>query len=175
MRQILEELVDRTKVQKGDVDVLIVGGGAMLIDDDEPLSGIRTARKVKGGEFANAVGAPIPQASGVVDTVLDTSQQTLKEGQAKVSHMAIEAAVINGAQRGTVSIAEVKILPIQYADKKARMVIRAIGILDAVQPSQTEHVSEDALPETLQERLGQTLDATDVCSEAIEVIDAQSY
>ncbi|KAK5278554.1 hypothetical protein LTR40_008981, partial [Exophiala xenobiotica] len=54
MRRMVEEVVDRTKVQKGDVDVLIVGGGAILIDTNKPLAGVRAVRKVKGGEVANA-------------------------------------------------------------------------------------------------------------------------
>ncbi|OAP59626.1 hypothetical protein AYL99_06924 [Fonsecaea erecta] len=133
MRRIVEELVDRTKVQKGDVDVLIVGGGAILIDtDDGPLAGVRAVRRVKGGEVANAVGAAISRVSGVVDTVVDTAHQTLKEAQEMVSNLARDAAVANGARRETVEVAEVTILPIQYVDAKARILVRAVGTLDTV-------------------------------------------
>ncbi|KAL2808327.1 hypothetical protein BJX63DRAFT_39161 [Aspergillus granulosus] len=132
MRQMIAELVDRTKTQKGDVDVLIVGGGAPIIRTDVPLSGVRTLRTVKGAEVANAVGAAISRVSGVIDTVVDTSDQTVKQAQEVVSKLAIEKAISHGAKPETIQIAEVTILPIQYADAKARIVVRAVGELAIV-------------------------------------------
>jgi len=136
MRRKIEELVDRTKIQKGDVDVLIVGGGAPIIRTDEALLGVRTVRTVKGGEVANAVGAAISRVSGVVDTVVDTSDQTIKEAQEAVSAIAIEKAIANGAKPETVQIVEVTMLPIQYVEAKARMLIRAVGELDVISQQQ---------------------------------------
>ncbi|KAL4886062.1 hypothetical protein BJY04DRAFT_213599 [Aspergillus karnatakaensis] len=132
MRQMIAALVDRTKTQKGDVDVLIVGGGAPLIRTDKPLTGVRSLRTVKGAEVANAVGAAISRVSGVIDTVVDTSNQTIKQAQEAVSHLAVEKAVNNGARPDTVQIAEVTMLPIQYVDAKARIVVRAVGELAVV-------------------------------------------
>lgn len=151
MRKTIESLIDRTKIQRGDIDVLIVGGGAILIDTDESLLGVRAVRKVKGGEVANAVGAAISRVSGVTDVVVDTSSQTLKEAQADISRMAIEAAVSNGAKRDTVQVVEVTIHPIQYVDAKARILVRAIGELDLVPSAEVsmEHdmISIEALPQ----------------------------
>ncbi|KAJ5634381.1 hypothetical protein N7528_002223 [Penicillium herquei] len=132
MRSKIEELVDRTKIQKGHVDVLIVGGGAPIIQTDEPLAGVRMVRTVNGGEVANAVGAAISRVSGVIDTVVDTSNRTIKEAREDVIKLAIEKAATNGAKRDSIQIAEITMLPIQYVDAKARMVIRAVGELDAV-------------------------------------------
>ncbi|KAK5056685.1 hypothetical protein LTR84_012217 [Exophiala bonariae] len=148
MRKMIEELVDRTKVQKGDIDVLIVGGGAIVIDIGRPLSGVRAVRKVKGGEVANAVGAAISRVSGIVDTVVDTSQKSLKEAQKEVSNMAIDVAVKNGARRDTVEIAEITVLPIQYVDAKARILIRAVGELDVVEQINKRGSSVLAVPES---------------------------
>ncbi|OAL19175.1 hypothetical protein AYO20_11673 [Fonsecaea nubica] len=180
MRRIVEELVDRTKVQKGDVDVLIVGGGAILIDTDEPLAGVRTVRKVKGGEVANAVGAAISRVSGVVDTVVDTSHQTLKEAQEVVSRLAIDAAVANGARRETVEIAEVTILPIQYVDAKARILIRAVGTLDTVKHAKQVASSTNIAPppELPQHSASKSLDhaSTDLREEEeLGVVDLENY
>lgn len=131
MRYKIEDLVDRTKIQQGDVDVLIVGGGAHLVGD-EPLSGVRMVRTVKGGEVANAVGAAISRVSGTIDTVVDISSRTAKEAQEEIVQLAIEKAVANGALPGTVEIVEVTVLPIQYVEAKSRMIVRAIGQLGAV-------------------------------------------
>ncbi|KAL4805120.1 hypothetical protein BDV18DRAFT_161517 [Aspergillus unguis] len=132
MRSMISALVDRTKTQKGDVDVLIVGGGAPLIRTEQGLDGVRSLRTVQGAEVANAVGAAISRVSGVVDTVVDTSNQTVKKAQEIVCDLAIEKAVSNGSRRETVSIKEVTMLPIQYVDAKARIVVRAVGELDAI-------------------------------------------
>ncbi|EXJ65644.1 uncharacterized protein A1O5_11171 [Cladophialophora psammophila CBS 110553] len=175
MRRIVEELVDRTKVQKGDVDVLIVGGGAILIDTDEPLSGVRAVRKVKGGEVANAVGAAISRVSGIVDTVVDTAHQTLKAAQEMVSRLAVDAAVSNGARRETVEIAEVTILPIQYVDAKARILVRAVGVLDAVKHAKQGASLQAALPEVPEQHSGATMSAARDAEEETEVIDLENY
>ncbi|KAL3477642.1 hypothetical protein BJX99DRAFT_123004 [Aspergillus californicus] len=132
MRRMIAELVDRIKTQKGDVDVLIVGGGAPLIRTDEPLAGVCSLRSVKGGEVANAVGAAISRVSGVIDTVVSTSDQTVKQAQEAVSKLAVQKAMDNGAKPETIQIAEVTMLPIQYVDAKARIVVRAVGELAVV-------------------------------------------
>jgi DUF917 family protein/N-methylhydantoinase A/oxoprolinase/acetone carboxylase beta subunit len=174
MRRTIEELVDRTKAHKGDVDVLIVGGGAIVIDTERPLSGVRAVRKVKGGEVANAVGAAISRVSGVVDTVADTSQQTLKQAQETVSKQAIEEAVLNGARRETVQVVEVTVLPIQYVDAKARILIRAVGELDVVQgQSTTEALASIVLPELPRQQKFQELATT--AKDADAGIDFQTY
>ncbi|KAI2900084.1 hypothetical protein CBS63078_7073 [Aspergillus niger] len=138
MRRKIEELVDRTKIHKDDVDVLIVGGGAPIIRTDEPLLGVRQVQTVKGGEVANAVGAAISRVSGVIDTVVDTSNRTVKEAQEAVCAMATEKAIGNGARPDTVQVAEVTMLPIQYVEAKARIVVRAVGQLDVVAKSSAE-------------------------------------
>ncbi|KAL4947503.1 hypothetical protein BDW69DRAFT_190144 [Aspergillus filifer] len=132
MREMIAALVDRTKTQKGDVDVLIVGGGAPLIKTDEPLAGVRSLRTVQGAEVANAVGAAISRVSSVIDTVVDTSNQTVKQAQEAVSQLAVEKVATNGAKTDTVQIAEVTMLPIQYVDAKARIIVRAVGELGVV-------------------------------------------
>ncbi|KIW11342.1 hypothetical protein PV08_10642 [Exophiala spinifera] len=175
MRKIVEEVVDRTKVQKGDIDVLIVGGGALLIDTDKPLAGVRAVRKVKGGEVANAVGAAISRVSGVVDTVADTSHQTLKQAQDTVIDMAISAAVENGARRDTMEIAEITILPIQYVDGKARIIIRAVGVLDTVRSSKLEPIGEYDVRETMDETPSGEATAAAASTDAVDSTDISSY
>jgi DUF917 family protein/N-methylhydantoinase A/oxoprolinase/acetone carboxylase beta subunit len=132
MRRIIEGLVDRTKIQRGEVDVLIVGGGAMIINPEKPLAGVRNVRKVKGGEVANAVGAAISQVAGLADKVIDTSHITIKEAKEQVIRLAVDSAIKNGAKPATIEVVEITVLPVQYVDAKARIVVRAMGDLDTV-------------------------------------------
>ncbi|VUC27744.1 unnamed protein product [Clonostachys rosea] len=180
-RQMLEELIDRTKIQKGPVDVLIVGGGSLIIDASQSFSGVRAIRTVKGGEVANAVGAAISRVSAVVDTVVDTSNQTVKQAQEKVSALAVEKVVAQGAQEGTVEVAEVNILPIQYADSKARIVTRAIGELDTVITQATNDELADEIPPEISDiqENGQAVEnnlvGVDGNAESAKPVDASSY
>jgi N-methylhydantoinase A/oxoprolinase/acetone carboxylase beta subunit len=174
MRRIIETVVDRTKVQKGDVDVLIVGGGAILIDTSEPLAGVRNVRTVKGGEVANAVGAAVSEVAGIVDTVVDTSSQTLKEAQDEVVRLAVEASVTKGAMPDTVRVAEVTVLPIQYVDAKARIVVRAMGTLDAVQSTKDASSAAEVLVPPDQDERGKVssnIDATNISNS----VNIQTY
>ncbi|CAI6097389.1 unnamed protein product [Clonostachys chloroleuca] len=176
-RRMLEELIDRTKIQKGPVDVLIVGGGSLIIDANQSFSGVRAIRTVNGGEVANAVGAAISRVSAVVDTVVDTSNQTVKQAQGKVNALAIEKVVVQGAQEGTVEIAEVSILPIQYADSKARIVTRAIGDLDTVVTTTTDdEIADEMLSEifNIQEN-GHAVGNNPGAADDIERVDPSSY
>ncbi|KAK7227515.1 hypothetical protein V2G26_015518 [Clonostachys chloroleuca] len=176
-RRMLEELIDRTKLQKGPVDVLIVGGGSLIIDASQSFSGVRAIRTVNGGEVANAVGAAISRVSAVVDTVVDTSNQTVKQAQGKVSALAIEKVVVQGAQEGTVEIAEVSILPIQYADSKARIVTRAIGELDTVVTTTTDdEIADEMLSEifNIQEN-GHAVGNNPGAADDVERVDPSSY
>ncbi|KAI5309510.1 hypothetical protein KEM55_003095 [Ascosphaera atra] len=134
-RRKIEELVDRSKVQKQDVDLLIVGGGAAIVNLDKPLAGVRAARTVNGGEVANAVGAAISRVSGTVDTVVDTSGKSIKEAQEDVCKLARQKALDNGAKEETIEIADISILPIQYVEAKARIIVRAVGELSFVATS----------------------------------------
>ncbi|KAL3443378.1 hypothetical protein BJX65DRAFT_199400 [Aspergillus insuetus] len=174
MRRMIAELVDRTKTQKGDVDVLIVGGGAPIIRTDEPLAGVRTLRTVQGAEVANAVGAAISRVSGVIDTVVDTSSQTVKQAQEVVSKLAIEQAINNGAKPETIQIAEVTMLPIQYVDAKARIVVRAVGELSIVSQGQSVAGPLDPFEEEEQQGTNKTI-ASNPQSVPEAPIDIQTY
>ncbi|KAJ5287362.1 hypothetical protein N7478_003048 [Penicillium angulare] len=170
MRRKIEELVDRTKIQKGDIDVLIVGGGAPIIPTNEPLEGVRIVRNVKGGEVANAVGAAISRVSGVIDTVVDTSNQSIKQAQEDVVKLAIEKAIANGAKPETIQIAEITTLPIQYVDAKARMVIRAVGELnDISQQATSKLIDTTMLEEDTPEEVHETPEITWLHEEEIDI------
>ncbi|KAL4915674.1 Hydantoinase/oxoprolinase-domain-containing protein [Aspergillus aurantiobrunneus] len=170
MSPMIAGLVDRTKTQKGDVDVLIVGGGAPIIKTDGSLTGIRNLRTVKGAEVANAVGAAISRVSSVIDTVVDTSNQTIKEAQGTVSLLAVEKAATNGAKPDTVQIAEVTMLPIQYVDAKARIVVRAVGGL-AVVAQAAAAVKLDTFEDEPPQNQGKTIQVIS----SLDAINIQTY
>ncbi|KAJ3719783.1 hypothetical protein C8R42DRAFT_671796 [Lentinula raphanica] len=131
----LEGIIDRMKTSAEDIPVLLVGGGAMIIqppERDHELT-LKGASKVIIPEYAgvaNAIGAAMARVSGVVDTVLSTEGRTIQAVLHDVSQMATERAVAAGAVRATVEVAEMDAIPIPYVANKCRVIVKAIGDFD---------------------------------------------
>ena len=57
IRSMVEEVIDKMKITSGDVPVVVVGGGSILVP--ESLTGANTVMKPDHFEVANAIGAAI--------------------------------------------------------------------------------------------------------------------
>ena len=69
IREMVEEVVDRIKTTNEELPVILVGGGAIILDSTEPLNGASKLIKPVCSDVANAVGAALSQVSGNVDKV----------------------------------------------------------------------------------------------------------
>lgn len=123
-----EEGIDRMKTSAGDVPVIIVGGGSILIS--RPLAGASDLVKPEHFEAANAVGAAISQISGEVDRVFSleglSRAAALDTARAEATARAVEA----GADADSVQIVEVEDVPLAYLPGNAvRIRIKAVGDL----------------------------------------------
>ncbi|VDB99599.1 unnamed protein product [Peniophora sp. CBMAI 1063] len=118
------------KTKAEDIDVLLVGGGAVLVEDGTKLRGASKVIKPTYSGVANAIGAAIARVSGTVDTVRPTAEKTTQQVLEEVSQLATERAFENGALRDTIKLAGVDVIPIQYVANKARFVVKAIGDFD---------------------------------------------
>ena len=88
MRQLLDVNVERMKTEAADLPLLVVGGGAILVD--WPVQSVSEVLRPDFSSVANAVGAAIAQVSGEVErvvtlneanrnTVLDDARQEAKD------------------------------------------------------------------------------------------------
>ncbi|OQU97298.1 Hydantoinase/oxoprolinase domain-containing protein isoform 3 [Cladophialophora immunda] len=137
IKKLLQRGVDAMKTSDLDVVLLLVGGGSIIQMDD--LEGVSQCLRPAYYDVANAVGAAIAKVSGELDTVQIPNGRTHQEIQRELSGKAIELAVQNGAQPGTVKIVDVEFIPLQYMKNEAvRVIIKAIGELGTSRPSQ-EH------------------------------------
>ncbi|PBL04092.1 DUF917-domain-containing protein [Armillaria gallica] len=128
IKNTLERIIDTMKTNAEDIPVLLVGGGAVLAPDK--LDGASTVEKPEYASVANAIGAAIARVSGIVDTIVSTSEQSNRAAMEEVSNAAIEKAVGSGALRETVSIAEIDDIPLPYIANKSRIIVKAIGDFD---------------------------------------------
>ena len=66
---MVEKVVDRIKVSNEELPVILVGGGAVLLDSNKTLHGASKVIEPVCSDVANAVGAALSQISGTVDKV----------------------------------------------------------------------------------------------------------
>jgi N-methylhydantoinase A/oxoprolinase/acetone carboxylase beta subunit len=124
----LEEAVDRMKISREDVPLVLVGGGAPLVA--APLRGVSEIVTPPHAAVANAVGAAIAQVSGEVDRLFSYDDL----GRARAMEIArVEAArdaVDAGADPASVEILDVEEMPLHYlAGGMVRLRVRAAGAL----------------------------------------------
>lgn len=124
----LETLIDRMKVSAAPVHVLLVGGGAILVQ--ERLAGVDKCIHPVHQGAANAVGAAIAKVSGEIDTLEVLERKQEKEVIDAACKRAIDLAVEKGASREDVKIVEVNKMPLQYMSQETiRIQVRAVGKL----------------------------------------------
>ena len=116
IKAMVEEAIDRIKISAEDTPLIVVGGGAVLLDPKEALLGISRAIFPKNYQVANAVGAALAQVSGNFDQVISdlSRDEALEQAKSK----AIEKAAKNGAIRETVEIVEASDIPVSYLPGK---------------------------------------------------------
>ncbi len=128
MQRRIEEAIDRMKVSREPVPVILVGGGSILVD--EKLSGASEVVRPPHYPVANAVGAAIAQISGEVDRVVSLRDVSREEALAAAKREAADRAVAAGADPTTIRIVEVEDIPLAYLPSSAtRVRVKAVGEL----------------------------------------------
>ena len=128
IRALCEDALDAMKVSSEDVDVILVGGGAIVLPED--LTGAKTVTKHEFGGVANAIGSAISKVSGTYEQLVDYDEVPRDTALEKAKEEAIELAVHAGAIRETVEIIDAEDTPLQYyPGNTCRVKIKAAGDL----------------------------------------------
>ena len=128
IRALCEDSIDAMKVSSENVDVILVGGGSIVLPED--LAGTKSVTKHEFGGVANAIGSAISKVSGNYEQLIDYNVVPRDEALEKARADAIELAVAAGAIRETVEIIDVEDVPLQYyPGNTARVKIKAAGDL----------------------------------------------
>lgn len=112
MRQRIEEALDRMKLSANPVPVVLVGGGAILIDG--ALDGASEVMRPLHAGSANAVGAAIAQISGESDRVVVLDGTTREEALAEAVASARARALEAGADSDRLEVVELEDQPLAY-------------------------------------------------------------
>lgn len=128
IRTMVEESVDKMKISAGDVPVIVVGGGSILVPGE--IKGASEVIKPEHYEVANAIGAAIAQVSGSIDGVFDVASKGRDAVVEEVKEAAKKEAVKAGADEKTVEVVEIDEIPLAYLPSNAvRFRVKAVGDL----------------------------------------------
>lgn len=128
IRALCEDSIDAMKVSSEDVDVILVGGGAIILPND--LAGARSVTEHPYGGVANAIGSAISKVSGTYEQLIDYDKIPRDEALANARREAVELAAAAGAVRETVEIIDAEDVPLQYyPGNTVRVKIKAAGDL----------------------------------------------
>ena len=126
IREWVETLIDRMKLNAGEAPVVLVGGGSILLGDT--LAGASRVLRPEHAGVANAIGAAIAQVSGQVERVYSLDGGSREEAIADCTAAAIARATAAGADPATVEVVDVEEVPLTYVPSNAtRVSVKAVG------------------------------------------------
>ena len=128
IRRLAEDALDAMKISSSDVDVVLVGGGSIILPGK--LAGAASVIKPEYFGTANAIGSAISKVSGTFEKLIDYDktprEEALNDAKREVIAMAVEA----GAIAETVEIIDVEDVPLAYYPGNTnRVKIKAAGDL----------------------------------------------
>ena len=128
IRTMVEDSIDAMKISNADVDVVLVGGGAIILPGE--LKGASRVCAPEHSGCANAIGSAISKVSGSYEQLVDYNavprEKALEEARAEAARLAVEA----GALPETVEIIEVEDVPLAYhPGNTCRVRVKAAGDL----------------------------------------------
>ena len=128
IRRLAEDAIDAMKVSGDEVDVILVGGGSIILPGR--LAGAGSVTKPEHFGTANAIGSAISKVSGTFEKLIDYDKVPRDEALAEAKREAADMAVNAGAIRETVEIIEVEDVPLAYYPGNTnRVKIKAAGDL----------------------------------------------
>ena len=125
---MVEDAIDAMKVSSADSDVILVGGGSIILP--EKIAGAAQVLKPDHFGCANAIGSAISKVSGTFEKLINYDEIPRDKALEQAKAEAVELAVAAGAIRDTVEIIEVEDVPLAYyAGNTNRVKIKAAGDL----------------------------------------------
>lgn len=128
IRSIVEDGIDQMKISNQDCDVILVGGGSIIIPED--IDGATNVIKPEHFGVANAIGSAISKVSGTFEQLINYDEVPRDEAIDRAKKEAIALAVDAGAQFETVEIIDMEDVPLAYyPGNTCRLKIKAAGDL----------------------------------------------
>lgn len=128
IREMIEDGIDAMKLSHEDADVILVGGGSVILP--EQLAGARSVVRPEYFGTANAIGSAISKVSGTYERLINYDEIPREKALAQAKAEAVEMAVAAGAIKETVEIIDMEDVPLAYYPGNTnRVKIKAAGDL----------------------------------------------
>ncbi|MBD1147890.1 alcohol dehydrogenase catalytic domain-containing protein [Pelagibacterales bacterium SAG-MED31] len=126
IKKLIEDGIDRVKLNKDDVPVILVGGGSILVKGN--LKGASEVLIPEHSDVANAIGASLAQAGGEIDKIYSYSEMGRDQSIENAKKDAIERALQAGAIKDSINIIELEEIPLSYLPSgSVRIHAKAVG------------------------------------------------
>lgn len=128
MNRTVEDVIDQVKTQAGNVPIVLVGGGSIIVS--AKLQGAERVVVPEHSAEANAIGAAMAQVGGVVDKVYSYRDKPRKISinQAKID--AVERVILAGGDPAGIEIVELEEVPLTYSgNDSVRIRVKAVSDL----------------------------------------------
>ena len=126
IKEMIEDGIDRIKLNKEEVPVILVGGGSILVQDE--LKGASEVLIPKHSDVANAIGASLAQAGGEIDKIYSYSELGREKSIESAKKDAFNRALQAGAIKDTIKIIELEEIPLSYLPSgSVRIHAKAVG------------------------------------------------
>lgn len=128
IQEMVEDGIDRMKVSNTDCDVIVAGGGSIVLP--EKIQGTSLVIKPEHFGCANAIGSAISKVSGTFEKLINYDELPRQEALEQAKKEAAKLAVKAGARKETVEIIEVEDIPLAYYQGNTnRVKVKAAGDL----------------------------------------------
>ena len=128
MTKMLEYSIDKMKTSKEDVDVILTGGGSIVVPSK--LEGVKKIHTPPHYKSANAVGAALGQISGEVENIYSLELISRENAILDATNKAREKAVEAGANTDTITVLSIDEVGLSYLPgRKTKIKIKVIGEL----------------------------------------------
>jgi len=128
IKEMIEENIDKIKTTAGDVPLIIVGGGSVLLPQD--IKGCSKIFRPSHYEVANAIGVAIAQVGAEIDRIFSLDAMSRAKAIRAAEEMATEECIKAGAAKDTIEIVEKEDIPLAYLPGNAtRIKVKAAGNL----------------------------------------------
>ncbi|NYV67395.1 hydantoinase/oxoprolinase family protein [Bacillus sp. Gen3] len=126
---LIEQAIDKMKTSSEDVQLVIVGGGSIIVPDT--IRGVSNMIKAENGTVANAIGASIAQISGQYEQIYIYSKESREDSLKDAQEKAVKQAVLAGAVAETIELVEVEETPLAYHPENAtRLRVKVVGKME---------------------------------------------
>ena len=126
IKLMIEDGIDRVKLNKEDVPVILVGGGSVLVNSK--LKGASEVLIPEHSNVANAIGASLAQAGGEIDKIYSYNEMGREKSIENAKKDAVKRALQAGAKKNTIKIIELEEIPLSYLPSgSVRIHAKAVG------------------------------------------------